>query len=397
MRHFSRLFTVAWLLAVSAPLILAGCSGSGTTPAAPAANTGSANNNSLLAPASNTPVKLIGMAAPRAVDVDDRSPIQSRGVTATEISQVGTITSQSTHMRHFNTRTGSSVASARRTPKNVAINAPLDLVYGGGPVLSGAQSDSIFVNCSLACRSAGKVDSGRFLDDLFNDQYLQLLVQYLSSPGEIVIPGGKFEKGASVDLPFTYGAPKPGFTNPVITQHEISEIVLAGANALPQGDPRLVHIFNVLLAPNVDTCNDELTLCFSPDNLATDSLCGYHGEFTLSNGTTYLYDVVPWVTVDECLIGSFELNYPNQIALGNDPADAIYDVLSHETFEAITDPIPTYGWLSFFADDEMADQCYTFLNFVTLNHHNYFIQSEYSDIGQQCISATLTNGHQLTP
>jgi hypothetical protein len=402
MKQPSLIFSGAGVVALSAALALAGCGGGGgTTPA-----TGNGNStaglggtigsiSSTLSAVSTVPVKLEGAAAPAPVDVSDLSPYQSSGVTSTDVALAAGASSIKTHALHANT--GATASASGKHAQSVAQNSPWDLSYFGGFVLGGAQSDNIFVNCTLSCRQAGNVFPGKFLNDLYSDPFLSLLEQYLSSPGELVVPGGKFEKGPSVDVPFKYDVtPPPGFTNPVVTQEQIFDILVAGVNALPPGNTGLVHIYNILLPPNVDTCFSGNTICWSPDNPATFAFCAYHGAVSI-NSNVYLFTVIPWVSLNYCSASSSILNFPNQVAPGNDPADAIYGVLSHETFETITDPIPGGGWYNYSTGDEIGDECPGYQNFVTLNKHHYYIQSEYSDVGQECISANLTNGTQQTP
>ncbi|GEM_PF-3976823 len=389
-----------------AMLLLVGCSGGGgTTPAVSNNNTSTGTNgatigniSSLLAAVSTTPVKLEGSAAPPEVDPGEASSLTSSGVSPSDIAAVAGITSVKTHVL----KSGASAfvaAVAKRQAQDNAFNSPFDISYFGGYVLGGAQSNDLFVNCVQSCRNAGNVHPGTFLHDLFHDYYLGLVEEYLSSPGELVVPGGKFEVGRSVNVPFTYDPIPPGFTNPVITDTEILDIVQAGADLAGTGNPNLVHIYNVILPPNVDTCiiGASSTQCWSPDNPSDFYFCGYHGAAVYPSGNVALFTVIPWSSLQYCSASSQVLNFPNQVAAGNDPADAIYGVLSHETFETITDPIPGGGWFNYSLGDEIGDLCAGYQNFVTLNGDHYYIQSEYSDIGQECISANLTYGQQQTP
>ena len=389
--------------------MLAGCGGGGggATPSISGSGTGGSAGSdgatigsisNTLSAVSTTPVKLEGTTPPADVDIHEVNSLQSAGLT-TAVSTEAASMSGNVKLHMLRGNAASTPASARRA-KGSAVNSPWDVSYFGGYVLSGAQSNDVFVsvppnnNCDASCRSANNVHPGTMLHDLYHDQFIDLTEQYLSSPGELVVPGGKFALGQSVDVSYTPGPSPAGFTNPVLQENDILNILVEGITTVgATGNPNLVHIFNILLPSGVDTCFSGNQQCWSPDNTSTFSFCAYHAAAQDNAGNVYLFTVIPWVSLNYCSASATGINFPNQVSQGNDPADAIYGVLSHETFETISDPLPGSGWFNYANGDEIGDECPGFENFVNLNGDHYYIQSEYSDVGHECISANLTPGH----
>lgn len=97
--------------------------------------------------------------------------------------------------------------------------------------------------------------------------------------------------------------------------------------------------------------------CFSPDNVATWVFCAYHGSYTFSDIGNVFYTVEPYGDVFGVINGA--PNYACDVgqqnpALNTAPTpngvlvDSMSNMLSHETFETITDPGPAFtGWWSF--------------------------------------------------
>lgn len=132
-----------------------------------------------------------------------------------------------------------------------------------------------------------------------------------------------------------------------------------------------------------------LTQCYSPDVSSSFFFCAYHGYATDPVGGNFLYSAEPYQNVFGC---SVQPGTPN-----GQVADSTNNVLSHETFETITDPLIT-AWYNT-ADnglygEEIGDEC-SFLfftatnvyfgpNSVRLNGKSYAIQPEYSNVQHAC-------------
>jgi hypothetical protein len=168
---------------------------------------------------------------------------------------------------------------------------------------------------------------------------------------------------------------------------------IANAAAVFVGAAGYTHIFHIFLPPGVDTCMDNAdTQCYSPDNLPTWIFCGYHSSFTGSVGET-LFSVEPFQDVNAPGFGGCQViaGTPNGQLI-----DSTNSVLSHETFETISDPDVGTGWVAASSrsefGNEMADICAGLFDAntdvivptVKLFETLYAIQAEYSNKYQAC-------------
>ena len=236
-----------------------------------------------------------------------------------------------------------------------------------------------------------------------------MLYQYLTSPGTFSATPitGSFTKGPGRGDPPTYPSPQSGDSNPYFGQHQIFNAVVAAAGA-PGSAPNSLgnggygNIYHVFLPKNVDTCMEpspgvSTGECYSPDNGSTFFFCAYHGAFSATNrqrAQTYLYTVEPYQDVSGCRNNVYYEPAAERAIPAVDPADPGYSTLSHELFETISDPLLRSWYNELSGGQELADVCADFDNFVTVNAHQYVLQSEYSDLHHICVSATLTSPAQ---
>ena len=388
---------VSSILAVAS---LAGCGGGGSGAVPPASNATSSTYSgsvpistlNLMQPAGTTPVNTTSSTpAGPTMDIHDAA-------TATVTSAASATIDD--HAEHFFAGGLRTTKSAHRKAQDVAVNSPFDLTYFGGPVLGSAVSHNIFLNYGPTARAALNFDPGSFLTDLGNDRFITLLYQYLVGPGVTSTPpiNGRYTKGQGTDNTVTYHAPLAGDTNPYFGQLDILLQVLASAGAPGLGGGGDGHIYHVYLPKGVDTCFEAplgtpTNQCYSPDNNGTFVFCAYHGRFR-AGGVSYLYSVEPSQDVNGCrnLVGNGQ-TLPNAVSPTVDPADPGYSTLSHELFETISDP-HLNAWFNGLFGTEIGDECASFDNFVTINHHNYVLQSEYSDVSHICVSGALTGAPQ---
>jgi len=143
------------------------------------------------------------------------------------------------------------------------------------------------------------------------------------------------------------------------------------------------HIYHIYLPPGQDVCISATpTVCYSPDNPSTFFFCAYHGSVDFSGIGHVLFTVEPYQNVNGCQV--------QQPSPNGGLVDSTADVLSHETFETITDPDGTAWWNQFsllLFGAEIGDECQNFdfgYNFVTLNGRSYEIQPEYSNVLHAC-------------
>jgi PKD repeat protein len=175
-----------------------------------------------------------------------------------------------------------------------------------------------------------------------------------------------------------------------------------GSSTFPANAP----IYYVVLPPNVDACYagaDGSAQCAAHD------YCSYHSSF-VDGGEEVLYALIPSLVLatnpKACqLDGNSALQEPNTSL-----ADVMLKYLTHEATETITDPLLTAWWSSVNAN-EVADNCNqtgpydpaagsnpkAFLPTLggsagslydqTINGHNYYLQSVWSNAARDCAMA----------
>jgi hypothetical protein len=265
---------------------------------------------------------------------------------------------------------------------------PADLEYHGGPVATTMESHLIYVNLdkSASCQSVATCWGNPlgFLRDLGQSNMIHIVDQYTGrhDDGRYTVAATSYQ----VDYPLSA---KPYSDNDMLI---IVHAVVTHFNP-PTGYGNEYHVF---LVPGQDECfnNPNGTIsnvCYSPDNPATFFFCAYHGSADFNDIGHVLYSVEPFQNVPGCNVRP---GTPNGFL-----ADATNNVLSHETFETITDPDGTAWWNS--ADNglfgqEIGDECSFLFGFpptafdpsnVTLNERNYAIQPEANNARHACTTA----------
>jgi hypothetical protein len=146
------------------------------------------------------------------------------------------------------------------------------------------------------------------------------------------------------------------------------------------------HIYHIFLPKGVDTCFDLSNVCYSPDNPSSFFFCAYHGSVTFSDIGHVVYTVEPFQNVGGCRVSTPAPN--GQLA------DSTNSVLSHELFEAITDP-DLNAWFNQTSLDlagfEIGDECQPLSNSTgaldptfLINGKKYEVQTEYSNHYHAC-------------
>jgi Phosphate-induced protein 1 conserved region len=148
------------------------------------------------------------------------------------------------------------------------------------------------------------------------------------------------------------------------------------------------HLYAIFTGYNVQSCADSHGTDCSFNSKR--QYCGYHSYSSSSTGTPFIYAYMPVVQdcLDELLREQARYGSPNQDAI----ADAVLDVVSHEHFEAVTDPLSS-GWYDNITDEgEIADKCVDRFdnvapnggNVTLANGHSYLLQMEWSNKVGQC-------------
>lgn len=255
---------------------------------------------------------------------------------------------------------------------------PDDLVnYGGVPAnkwgVAAAKQINLYVNCtSDACWGNGAGAVTGFQTALNASSFIAITNQYVQTSAGARYPLGPqyYWKGT---IP-SAGAP---FTNPVLLDSQAQALAASAASAA--GIHGYGAIYHVFLPKGTDVCFDGSNVCYSPDAPANFYFCGYHGSFDTPAGHV-LYTVEPYAFVPGCFIN------------GMSATDAQASVLSHETFETITDPDPNNQWSTSAALintlGEIGDECaWRIYNVPLVVGRSYNIQLEYDNARHACASA----------
>ncbi len=279
---------------------------------------------------------------------------------------------------------------------------PGTLQYHGGQVVQSAQEILIFVNTP----TSGSCDSiatcwghpRQFLSDLGSSRFIHIVDQYTHAHD-----GNRYRPSRNL-IEVSYPSKSPYTGTTTYSDLDVQTIVYYVMTEL--GLPSGYHaIYDVFLPPGQDECSSAKS-CYSPDNPSTFQFCAYHGLAQLPGIGDTLYTVEPFQNVGGC---SVRPDTPNGSLV-----DSTNNVLSHETFETITDPNvagnwPT-GWWNELSNamfgQEIGDEC-SFLQWnpappatpgtsptvyfdpstVNLNGHWYAIQPEYSDSQDGCATS----------
>ena len=234
----------------------------------------------------------------------------------------------------------------------------------GGPTVLSAKSHNLYVDCAPSCWG----NPGTFQNNLYHSDMIHIADQYVGATAD-----DRYSVGPSVPIAAT-------FPN-IIFDDDILAVVHAGASIY---GPGYHQIYNVFLPPGQDVCftGSSPLECYSPDNFNTFSFCAYHSSADFSDIGHVLFTVEPYQNVPGCNVVQPSPNGP--------VIDSTADVLSHETFETITDPDGD-AWLNFFNLDlfgaEIADECQDFdfgYGKVILNGKGYEIQPEYTNSLHGC-------------
>lgn len=254
----------------------------------------------------------------------------------------------------------------RATAPSVAatINSPYDLTTSGGPVLTGGTNWSLYVNCdgsSVSCWGSNGLSPSDFLKDLNRSRMISLLDQYVGTPAQ---RQWKFDSLMVTD-------PNIPLNGNLIMQTEILNILFQAVQVTGQSGYK--NMYHVFLPEGVDVCLYP-GRCYSPDLPSSFYFCAYHGAVTFNDGTHVIYSVEPYQAVHGC-------QNPNGLPHG--AVDATASTLSHEFFEASTDP-DLNAWRNATTGMEIGDLCFVFEYDEQIATHHYQIQTEYSNLLHAC-------------
>lgn len=212
-------------------------------------------------------------------------------------------------------------------------------------------------------------DADTFLNNLFASQFMQVADQYTGA-GHVRTVG---QAGV-----ITFNSFKTTYNDP-----ELVMFVHAAARTFGNSTPTMVNMF---FKQGTDVCStfggtilDQA--CYSPDVPSTFAFCGYHSYIDFTDLGRVFFSVEPYDNVSGCRVPQ---GSPQGRAI-----DSMASVLSHETFEAITDP-GLNAWFirrGAFGGNEIGDICAFLFAGVNLNGTPYGIQAEYSNTFHACTFA----------
>lgn len=252
-----------------------------------------------------------------------------------------------------------------------------NLNYLGGPVESqGSANYAIFWDPAVGTKKqtlSPRYNSliTRFLQDVGGSSIMNTSTEYYGIANGVTtfIPNGAHFGGSTVDTSL--------YPGPVIEDLELQKAVLRNVKAKhwPAGIGNEFFIFT----------NKYEILC-ATNGCSNSVWCAYHGHF-FNAGTTYLYAVFPYPTTTPA--GCTTPTAPN----GDLAADSVMNVMSHELWETITDPlvITNPAWNDQFGQ-EGSDKC----NFTFgatdgrgadtyMNGHPYILQQEWRNSAGGCV------------
>lgn len=214
------------------------------------------------------------------------------------------------------------------------------------------------------------------LRDLGVSDIIHVLDQYTASSAD-----NRYTLGTSYQVGYAIPA------DHTIRRADLAAIIHAAASAAGAGTGQLYHVF---FPQGVDVCM-RAAVCYTPDNPATFTACAWHNEFIFSDIGPVFYTVEPYQNVPGCQTSP---DHPVNGVL----ADSTDSTLSHEVFEAISDPT-LLGWFGrksqVAGGQEIADLCGLSVlasdgNFyfsgtpVTLGNNQYVVTAIYSNQVHAC-------------
>ena len=237
-------------------------------------------------------------------------------------------------------RSSSPSGSSGTGSTNSSLRGEGDLTFNGGLVVPYAQSHAIYMHpvndfCAVIADCWG--DPEGFLKDLGESDFIHITDQYVKASADNRYTVGRSSMVNYNQNPFDF----------VLFDADILAVIHAAAAAT--GQTGYGHIYHVLLPPFQDVCTAGL-------GCASTTICAYHSSADFFDIGHVLFSVEPYQSSFGCDIAGPS---PNDVV-----ADSLYNVLSHELFEIITNPDGD-AWFNtgnlFLRSSEIGDEC-EFLN-----------------------------------
>lgn len=311
-------------------LFFAGCSGGGSVPTAPTSPTQTQSRH----------VKFLGHFNISRADAQRvMAKVRSAHIYASPM--------RGGHVKQLHTMTSS---------------AGNDLANNGGPTMGGAHVYNILVNAQDESTWGGMIS--KFEGDLFGSGMINILDQYIgqSATGAFSVAG---------DYTVTYD------TSQQLGDQDLYNIVYQIAQQT--GQTGYNNIYNMFFDSTVTQCSTNAGGCYAQNG----GYCAFHGNTDFSDIGHVIFSNEPYQNIQGCT-ESDGANSPNGVL-----ADSTASTLSHEMFEAFTDPdVPNnVAWYNQ-AMGEIGDICAPANGITTgvvnLSGDNWDIQPEYSNNVHDC-------------
>lgn len=244
-----------------------------------------------------------------------------------------------------------------------------DVTYNGGPVLQRVSPYLVFWDPSQAAQISARsrqileqyltdvaADTGE-TDDTYGvgRQYYDKTGfadagQTFSAAAQAISDGDPYPSSGCAATAPAY----PTCLTDAQVQTELEQLI--ADRGLPTGtgsSETSAPVYFVITPADVNICDSSL-------GCASSEFCSYHSSLT-DGPSEVIYAVVPFlpVTPDPKTCQTDGTAVPQEP--NGDAADVVVDDLSHESNEAITDPITGTGWINGSSGDEAADLCqYTY-------------------------------------
>jgi len=227
------------------------------------------------------------------------------------------------------------------------------LSYYGGPTLSSATIYNIYVNNTATYWG----DPGSFFANWNaggSTTFEHLLDQYVNSTAL-----NRYPLGGDVQVSYN--------TSAQLSDQDMYNIIHPVAAQYGTG---YTHVYHVYFMQGVQECSSTAGGCYA----VSGGYCGYHGSVNFSDIGHTIYSFEGYQNIAGCNAPSGKV------------ADSTDSTVSHETYEAITDPDINNGTVAWYNNlkGEIGDICRSNYGNVTLNGTSYNIQEEWSNKYSAC-------------
>lgn len=228
-----------------------------------------------------------------------------------------------------------------------------NLRYYGGPTIASASVYNIYVNNSASYWG----DPGAFITNWNaggTTTFLHLLDQYISTSAN-----GRYPYGGGIQV--TYN------TSAQLGDQDMYNIIHPVAWQYGTG---YTHLYHVYFVQGVRQCSTVAGGCYA----VSGGYCAYHSSVNFSDIGHTIYSFEGYQNISGCSSPSGRV------------ADSTDSTMSHEMYEAITDPDVNNGTLGWYnsSKGEIGDICRSYYGNVGLNGTTYDIQKEWSNRYSAC-------------